>query len=148
MITEQIWTYGDKLITDIKDCPKGAIGFIYEITTKSGKKYIGKKSLFSVRKRKFGKKESALVTDKRLKLYEMVKKDSGWSSYTGSNKPLNEEIKKGVKYTKKILEFAYSKKQLGYLETKMLYVKEVLEDHTNYYNANISGKFYNKDTKK
>ena len=145
MATEQVWTFGDNLITSLDDCPKDAIGFIYEITTASGKRYVGRKSLFSVRKRRFGKKESALITDKRKKLYEMVKKDSGWSSYTGSSADLNRDIKNGMKYKKKILQFAYTKKQLGYLETKELYVREVLESHTNYYNSNIGGKFFPKD---
>ncbi len=144
-LTEEQWTYNGKIVNELSDCPPDAIGFIYEITTSTGKKYIGKKNLYSVRKRKFGKKEAALVTDKRKKLYEMVKKDSGWAKYTGSNKELNEDIKNGIDFTKKILQFAYTKKQLAYLETKALFVNEVLEPHTNYYNSNIGGKFYPKD---
>lgn len=139
------WTYNGVLVTELQDMPDDTIGIVYMVTAENGRKYIGKKSLFSVRKRKFGKKESALVTDKRMKLYEMVKKQSNWREYTGSNKELNEEISKGLKYTKKILHYANSKKQLGYLETKELFVKEVLENGDTYYNSNISGKFYRKD---
>ncbi len=138
------WTYDGKLITELSDMPEDTNGIVYQITTEHGKKYIGKKTLFTKRKRKFGKKESALITDKRIKLWEWVIKESNWKSYTGSNKELNEDIKNGVNYTKKILFYANSKKQLSYNETKMLYVNEVIEND-NYYNANIGGKFYHKD---
>ncbi len=138
------WTYDGKLITELSDMPEDTNGIVYQITTEHGKKYIGKKTLFTKRKRKFGKKESSLITDKRIKLWEWVIKESNWKSYTGSNKELNEDIKNGVKYTKKILFYANSKKQLSYNETKMLYVNEVIEND-NYYNANIGGKFYHKD---
>lgn len=146
MPTMKQWTYNGKLITELSDMPEGTWGMVYMITTKAGKKYIGKKQLTSTRKRKFGKKESTLVRaqDKRKKLYEMVTKESNWREYTGSNKDLNEDIKKGVDYTKEILHFCRDKKQLAYLETKELYVREVLEND-NYYNSNISGKFYRKD---
>lgn len=145
MATVIAWTYGDKLITCLSDMPENVNGIVYMITTEHGKKYLGKKTLFTKRKRKFGKKESALITDKRIKLWEWVIKESNWKSYTGSNKFLNDDIENGVKYTKKILYFATHKKQLGYLETKMLYVNEVLEKGDEYYNGNISGKFYRKD---
>lgn len=140
------WKYNGKYIDSVEQMPADAWGFVYMITTEDGKKYIGKKTLYSVRKRKFGKKEAAKVTDKRKKLYEMVKKESNWKKYTGSNKELNEDIENGIGYTKEILHFADRKKQLSYLETKELFVREVLESHTNYYNSNISGTFYKKDT--
>jgi len=141
-MTVPIWTYNNVLITDLSDMPDDTIGFVYEITTKTNKKYVGRKLLYTVRKRKFGKKEAALVTDKRLKLYEMAKKESNWKVYTGSNTELNEDIKNGMKYTKKILYFAKTKKQLSYLETKELFLNEVIEPHTNYYNSNINGTYY------
>lgn len=140
------WKYRGKYIDDVSQMPNDVWGFVYMITADNGKKYIGKKTLYSVRKRKFGKKEAAKVTDKRKKLYEIVKKESDWKKYTGSNKELNEDIESGIGYTKEILHFAYHKKQLSYLETKELFVREVLESHTNYYNSNISGTFYKKDT--
>jgi len=138
------WTYNGKIITELDDLSDDTIGIIYMITTEHGKKYIGRKSLFSIRKRRFGKKESKLITDKRKKLYEMVKKQSDWRVYTGSNKELNDDIKNGVKYTKKILYQANSKKQLNYFETRELFLQRVLESD-EYYNSNISGKFFPKD---
>lgn len=145
-MTIPIWKYKELMITEISDMPDGVYGFVYEITDKSGKKYIGRKTLFSVRKRKFGKKESAKITDKRKKLYEIVRKESDWRDYTGSNKVLNEVIDNGIEYTKKILHFAYHKKQLNYLETRELFTQRVLETENDYYNSNISGTFYKKDT--
>ena len=132
------------MITEMSDMPENTWGIVYMITAENGKKYIGKKQIYSVRKRKFGKKESALVTDKRKKLYEMVKKESDWKTYTGSNKELNDDIKNGASYKKEILYYCRDKKQLAYLETKELFVREVLE-HDEFYNSNISGKFYHKD---
>ena len=127
--------------------PNGVFGFVYEITTEDGKKYIGQKTLFTRRKRRFGKKESKLVTDKRKKLYEIIVKEGDWQTYTGSNKELNENIKNGTMYSKKILYYAFHKKQLNYFETRELFSRNVLEDNSKYYNSNISGKFFHKDTK-
>ena len=46
-MTEPIWTYDGKLITEISDMPEGTYGFIYEVThLKTQQKYIGKKVLF------------------------------------------------------------------------------------------------------
>lgn len=129
---------------DSPHIPEGAVGFIYMIKTYSGKAYIGKKNLFTKRKRKFGKKEAALITDKRKKLWEYVIKPSDWLTYIGSNKELQKDIAKGVKYEKYILDFAFSKKQLSYLEEKQLYVNEVLESD-KWYNDNISGRYFTKD---
>lgn len=141
-----IWTYNTYPVTEISDMPENVFGFVYCITTKSGKKYIGKKTLFTNRKRKFGKKEAALVTDKRKKLYEIVCKESNWKTYIGSNNELKEDIKNGEEYTKEILHYAFHKKQLSYLENRELYTRRVLEHDDVYYNNNIEGKYYKKDT--
>jgi len=145
-MTLTTWTYKGLLVTEVSDMPEDTIGFVYMITDSNGKKYIGRKTLFSIRKRKFGKKESALITDKRKKLYEMVKKESDWKSYTGSNKELNEEIANGLEIVKKeILHYGFNKKQMSYLETKELFLREVLEPHTEYWNSNINGTYFRKD---
>lgn len=136
--------YGNfKAINSIADMPKGAIGFVYLITNKEKyEMYIGKKSLYSTIKRKFGKKESASVTDKRKKLYEMVTKESNWKTYQSSNK----EVQGWKEPSKQILEFAYSKKELSYLEEKYLFKNDVLEDKT-YKNDNIGGKYFKDEFK-
>ena len=140
-----VWLYKGHPVTEVSDMPKDVHGFVYCVKTEDGKKYIGKKTLFSNRKRKFGKKESALITDKRKKLYEIVRKESDWKDYTGSNKFLNEDITKGKSYQKEILYYAYLKKQLSYLENRELYTRGVLEHGDEYYNSNIAGSFFKKD---
>jgi hypothetical protein len=146
------WIYEPKkgegltIISSVDDpvIPKGAIGFIYKIVTHDGKAYIGKKNLKTKRKRRFGKREIAALTDKRKKHWEYVIKDSDWLTYIGSNKQLQKDIAKGVKYEKYILDFAFTKKHLTYLETKELFVNEVLESD-EWYNDNILGKIFRKD---
>lgn len=121
-------------------------GFIYLIELDNGKKYIGKKNLYSVRKKNFGKKQIAAITDKRLKTYETIIKESDWLTYCGSSRLLKEDLKKNVKITNRfILEVATSKTELTYLETKYLFKYDVLgENKEVYYNDNILGKFYKK----
>jgi len=142
---QETWKYKGVLITELTDMPKDAMGIIYIITTEEGKMYIGRKSLFSVRRRKLGKRKLAAMVDKRGSKYEIIKKESDWRAYTGSNIPLNKEIDNGMKYTKNILHYAYNKKHLNYLETRELFSRGVLECDI-YYNSNISGKFFFKDT--
>lgn len=124
--------------------PQGAIGFIYIIEFLDGYSYIGRKNFWSIRKRKFGKKESALVTDKRKKLYEMVTKESDWQTYKSSNKTVVDRINNGDAHIKTILNFAYNKKQLSYLEESALFEWKVLETNL-YYNDNICGRYFTKD---
>lgn len=142
------WIYQKtgETIDDISQVPEGAIGFVYHIVTSEGREYIGKKNLYSKRKRKFGKKEIAKLTDKRLKHWEYVTKESNWKSYTSSNKELNEDIKeKGIGITKYIIAFAFEKTELTYLEEKSLWCNGVLEHGDKYYNSNIAGKYYKKN---
>lgn len=136
---------------DLDKVPVGAIGFIYIVEFRDYKtdtkyRYIGKKDLFQTRKRRFGKKESALVTDKRKKLYEMVTKESDWKTYYGSSNVIKQLVKDGnVKFMhREILEFAWTKKHLTYLEVKYLMFNDVL-DNDMFINDNILAKFYNRD---
>ena len=46
------WLYNGKEITDISQFPLGTFGFIYEVSTPEGKKYIGKKTAPPSRKKK------------------------------------------------------------------------------------------------
>ena len=138
-----MWIYKDKTIKSIEDVPSGTFGFIYKITNlTNGRKYIGCKQLFSKRKRKFGKREIAAMTDKRLKKYEYVEKESNWLEYTGSNHELNDDIKKGHLVEKEILIFVNTKKQLTYYEVKEQFKNAVLESD-EWYNGNILKRFYN-----
>jgi hypothetical protein len=123
--------------------PENAVGFIYEMTAViEGKlvKYIGKKNFYSIRKKKFGKKAIAAMTDKRAKKYTMVKK-TDYEKYYSSNEVLKKAHKEGISIVRTILKICYSKTELTYQETKFQFVNEVLEKD-EYLNKNILGRFY------
>lgn len=147
------WTYKGKCITELSDMPENVFGFIYKITNgRTGQFYIGKKQVVSIRKRKFGKKETAALQDKRMKKYEMVTKESDWSSYRSSNKEVtnwfitdgipNEDINDQLKL--EILRFCSNKKSLTYYELQEQFAHDVLGDELSL-NDNLLGKFFRKD---
>jgi hypothetical protein len=141
------WIYNGSFITELNDMPEGAIGFIYKITNgKTGEYYIGKKNVLSTRKRKFGKKEIALLTDKRLKTYEMVTSESDWKSYRSSNKQVQEwfKDKENDQLELRILRFCSSTKSLTYYELQEQFSHDVLGDRRAL-NDNLLGKFFRKD---
>lgn len=141
------WIYNGSFITEINDMPEGTIGFIYKITNgKTGEYYIGKKNVLSTRKRKFGKKEIALLTDKRLKTYEMITSESDWKSYRSSNKQVQEwfKDKENDQLELRILRFCSSTKSLTYYELQEQFSHDVLGDRRAL-NDNLLGKFFRKD---
>ena len=138
------WLYKNKEIKEISDLPNNAFGFVYQTThLPTNKKYIGKKSLMYNLKKKLGKKEKLLWEGKgRPPVYKRVLKESDWKTYYGSHsfiKDANEED-----LTREILEIAYHKKELTYLECKYQFTLGVLESRS-YLNDNILGKFFDKD---
>lgn len=136
------WQYKDNIIENINDVPEGAIGFIYLIfNVTKNKMYIGKKFLFSERKKNLTKKEIDALENKRLKKWKTVKTESNWLEYCGSNKQLLEDINNGDVIQKYIQKWCYSKIQLTYEEVKLLFKNEVLEKDC-YYNDNINGTWY------
>jgi hypothetical protein len=141
------WTFNGKYITELKDMPKGTIGFIYKITNgKTGEYYIGKKNVLSTRKRNFGKKEIALLTDKRLKTYEMITKESDWKQYRSSNKTVSDwfKDKDNDQLELRILRFCTNTKSLTYYELQEQFSHDVLGDEKAL-NDNLLGKFFRKD---
>ncbi len=141
-----MWYYLNEQINEIVDLPEGAFGFIYQTThLPTGKKYIGKKSLIYNLKKKLGKKEKALWEGKgRPPVFKRVQKESDWKTYYGSHSFIKDANKEDLE--RKILQVAYNKKELTYLECKYQFVLEVLEDK-KYLNDNILGKFYDRDFK-
>jgi hypothetical protein len=130
-------------ITSIEQVPVDAVGFIYLVEF-GAIKYIGKKNFYSERTKHFGKKQLAEVTDKRKKTYTKVIKESDWKTYCGSNSTIKDLLKSGQIPTNRfILDFAFSKQHLTYLEVKYMFKMDVLED-SKYLNDNILGKFYRK----
>ena len=141
------WTYKGSYITELSDMPDGTIGFIYKITNgKTGQYYIGKKNVASIRKRNFGKKEIALLTDKRMKRYEMVTKESDWKTYRSSSKSVSEWFLDTTndQLQLEILRFCSSTKSLTYYELQEQFAHNVLVDE-NALNDNLLGKFFRKD---
>ena len=144
------WLYNEKEITDISEFPQGTFGFVYEIITPSGKKYIGKKALYHNRKRKLTRAELAEQSGRgRKKLFVIESKESDWKKYVGSNAELKRQITEGEVTLKalkqQVLEIAFNKKHLTYLETKYLFQMGVLENPGLYYNDSILGKFFTSD---
>jgi|TARA_R110000822_G_scaffold208953_1_gene344743 hypothetical protein len=124
--------------------PEGAVGFVYKMNYKDDDgqyySYIGKKNFYSRRKKKFGKKALAAVTDKRTKKYEMVTK-LDYENYFSSNKQLKQAYKDGKMIHRTILKICFTKAELTYQETKYQFKYEVLERDW-YLNGNILGRFY------
>ena len=123
-------------------------GFIYEVThIPTGRKYLGKKQLISVQNKPLGKRELALLTDKRASKKKQVIKESDWKTYYGSNPEIKSLIKQGrqSEFKREILMFVPTKKLLTYYENKFLFINEVIEPHTNYINDNIEGRYFKKD---
>lgn len=144
------WLYNGKEITDISQFPSDTFGFIYEVITPEGKKYVGKKVLYHNQKKKLTKVELSEQTGRgRRKTFKIVQKESDWKKYYGSNSHLKNQISKGEvtleSLKKQIIQTASNKKHLTYLETKYLFQLEVLENPDLYYNDNILGKFFTSD---
>ena len=139
-----VWKYNDKEIEKIEDLPEGTFGFVYCTThLPSDKKYIGKKSLIYNQKKKLGKKEKALWEGKgRPPIYKHIQKESDWKTYFGSHSYIKESPPFFLK--REILEVAFNKKHLTYLECKYQFKLGVLEK-SQYLNDNILGKFFDKD---
>ena len=128
--------------------PEGTYGYVYQTThTPTGKKYVGKKSLIYNLKKKLGKKELALHEGKgRPPKFKIIQKESDWKTYYGSHQFIKEEIKNGnqADFERIILQLAYSKKELTYLENKALFSLAVLETE-DYLNDNIEGRYFKRD---
>jgi hypothetical protein len=144
-----MWLYKEKVINSIDDFPTDTFGYIYIVThTPSGVSYLGKKSLYHNVKRKLTKKELAEmpVTRGRKVLTEVVKKESDWKTYFGSEERIKELIKEGKQdeFTREIIHLVPNKKLLTYYECKYQFTFGVLESD-KWFNTNILGKFFHKD---
>ena len=150
-----MWKYKDSIIKSIEEMPKSSFGFIYEVThTPTGRKYIGKKVLYFERNKKLGKRaleelrleRKAKGIGGRTPMKQKIVTESDWKTYYGSHKEIITLIKdkKQEEFTREILQFVPTKKQLTYFECKYLFIKEVLEGN-DYINDNVLAKFYRKD---
>jgi hypothetical protein len=130
------WNYQGYDINSISDmqkhCPK-VWGFVYKLTLmKKGTstvefEYIGKKNVYTKRKRKFGKKETAALEDKRKKAYEYVIKEGDWKTYVSSNKFIKLNSAK-FDIQREILLFSTNDNDLTYQEAKAIICSDSLEN--------------------
>jgi len=103
-------------------------GFVYLITTPEGKKYIGRKYFWSVRKVK-GKSRRQ-------------RSESDWKTYYGSSDVLKELIKNSDKnlFKREIISLHTTKGDVNIAEVRVQFVLNVLEDDS-FLNDNINGKW-------
>lgn len=111
--------------------PEGYYGFVYLITnTTNGRMYIGKKA-FSYRKKSKLSAKAKKATGKRIQVQQI---DSQWLKYFGSSIELKDDIKRlGEElFKREILHLCKNKSQMGYLEAKEQFLREVLEKVDSY----------------
>lgn len=122
-------------------------GFIYKLTYEYNDKeyyYYGQKSFNSKRKKYFTKKEMLLRTDKRLKNYYYVTKESDWrNKYLGSCK--DQRIEDMILVDKEILKIipqsANAMVNVTYWEAYYIMVNNAIIDE-QCLNSNILGSFF------
>ena len=134
---ENPWIYNGKVFgsSDIQDY----FGFVYLIQNNlNGRKYIGRKYLWSFRTPK-GKKRK-------------VKSESDWKHYYGSCPELKEDIDKFGRenFSRTIISLHKTKGKTNFGETSQLFKQDVLTESLDngepaFYNSNILGRFYRKD---
>jgi len=143
-----MWLYKGTQINSIEDLPEGTFGFVYRTRyLPTDQYYVGKKQLIYNLKKRLGKKERALWEGKgRPPIYKRVEKESDWKTYYGSHAEVKKLLKEEGEenFIREILELAFEKKHLTYLENKYLFTLEVLENE-RYFNDNIEGRYFKKD---
>ena len=138
------WLYWDKIN------PEDYEGFVYKITNlNTGKFYIGKKVFWNNKKKKLTKKQLAELTGPgRKATFEIIRTESDWKTYWGSNKELLADVKSLGKdnFERIILKPCKTRKELTYYEMHYQCVNGCITNSTNHsYNDNILGKFFRKD---
>lgn len=134
---ENPWRYNGEPFTssDIQDY----FGFVYLIQNNiNGRRYIGRKYLWSFRTPK-GKKRK-------------VKTESDWKNYYGSCPELKEDIEKYGRenFSRTILSLHKTKGKTNYEETRQLFVNNVLTEALDsgepaFYNSNVLSRYFRKD---
>jgi len=114
----------------------GNQGFIYRLDYEGDYVYYGKKDFIMDIKTPLGKKVLELQTDKRLKNYKRVQKESNWRKYEGSH-----DSSGYVLIKKSILAVYETKRELTFREVEILIKKNALFDQ-KCLNKNILGKFF------
>lgn len=131
------WLYQGEIFTteDIEDY----VGFVYLIThIPTGKKYIGRKYLYSYRKPKGSKRR--------------VKKFSNWEKYYGSSDELKLLVKQEGEqnFKREILSLHKTEGRTNFEETRQLFLNNVLTEklengESAYFNNQILSRYFKKD---
>ena len=131
------WYMNGEVFDPTEDFLQDYVGFVYCITDKeSGKKYVGKKFFWTVRKLPPLKGK----TRKRTK-----RTQSDWQKYFGSNEQLKllVEERGAEAYDREILRLCTTKGQCSYYETKAQFDRDVLL-RDDYFNEFIGCKIHSK----
>lgn len=113
------WMYKGEFIRSIPIGNEPVFGFVYIITnTINGRRYLGCKQFFTY----------------KTKNKQKIVKESGWASYYGSSTELAADIKTYGKsnFTREIIRFCSSKRDLLYYEAKYQMTYGVLESEQWY----------------
>lgn len=127
------WTYKGKEIKSHDDLHPDCTDFVYELRFTDGTKYIGKKTVRSIRRLKPTKEQLKIRKNyvrKELKNLPFVR-------YTGSS----DENTNKVLVSKEILYQSSNKKTATYIETALLFENDVLFNDT-FNNKNIGGVYF------
>jgi len=136
-----MWYYKKKQITNLKQVPEGAVGFIYKITEiDTNRFYIGKKQLYSSRRTRMSKREKEATASR--KTFKTTVTESNWLSYWSSSKKLQALVKDlgEEHFIREILEFCFTKRDLNYREVWTQFHFSVLENDT--FNDNIASRWF------
>jgi len=146
-----MWLYEGEEMTK-ENFPKPAedvaeestFGFVYmmgAIIDGEKKFYIGRKTVYSPRKRKLNKKELAARPSKREKDWKWVSHFEKFHDYYSSNKVLEKAHEDGIEIKRIILHICHTKAEITFQETRHQFKAEVLSK-PEFSNDNILGKFY------
>ena len=126
-----MWYYKGEAYEPLEEELKQWVGFVYVITDRSNNKmYVGKKQFWS-------KKTLPPLKGKTRKRRSLVESD--WKKYYGSSDLVKQLLTEHGEqnFHREILYFGKSKGELGYLEAKEQFDRNVLLDD-RYYNGIIN----------
>lgn len=135
-----MWYYQGEAFKPLEEELKQWVGFVYVITDKTNSKmYVGKKQFWS-------KKTLPPLKGKTRKRRSVVESD--WMKYYGSSDLVKQLLVEHGEdcFHREILHFGKSKGELGYLEAKEQFDRNVLLDD-NYYNGIINCKIHRSHVK-
>ena len=126
---ENPWLFNDTPFTS-NDIGK-FVGFVYVVECPDGKRYLGRKYFWSIRKVKGKTRRQRFESD--------------WKSYYGSSEQIKQEVKeKGKENFKRIIISLHTTQgDVNYQEVRLQFQLDVLESD-EWINDNINGKWFKK----